>query len=193
MAFRLCSRQDGRCTTSMVAIFVLIALLVIDVSVRLVQFNVQEHERVGIFQFIPHKTSKAPATDDLTKAKTADSDPKDCRLGDSSPGMTFIHNKATADMGSLGNTIWDSMLPDGGGFLLQTGHDTKSPSTPYGVSMFHGLHCLQIIRNKIQELLALNGESNITPSHVHAHFHSVEPMHYTHCLEYIAQVCISRS
>lgn len=182
MTFQLGSRQHRRYTAMIVVQSLLIVLVLLDLSVRLgrVYFN-QEHERLGIF-------NKA------SSASTADSHAKDCRLEDSSPGVTFISIEARADMGTVGNPVRDAMIPLGGGYLFQRANDSEPQPRPYGVSMFHGLHCLHIIRSKLQELLVRTGESDIPqPSHLDGHDDSqpVKANHYTHCLEYIAQVGIA--
>lgn len=182
-----------RYTKLMLVHFILIALIIIDVSVRPLHFNKrEEHDQVGIFEFIPHyHTSKVPPPDDPTESKSTESYMADSWLESSQHGMTFTHDEARADMGNWGNIIWDAMVPNGGGFILQTNNDnsTESQPTPYGVSMFHGLHCLKVIRSKIQDLLALTGKSNSTASHhIHVPSYLISPDHYIHCLKHIAQV-----
>lgn len=193
MAIQLGSKKDRRFSKLMLVHFVLIALVIIDVSVRLLHFDKrEEHDRVGIFESIPrHHTSEVPPPDDLTESKSTESYMADSWLESSKHGMTFTHDEARADMGSWGNIIWDAMVPNGGGFVLQTNDDnsTESQPTPYGVSMFHGLHCLKVIRSKIQDLLALTENSNSTASHhMQAPSYLMDSDHYIHCLEYIAQV-----
>lgn len=43
---------------------------------------------------------------------------------------------------------WDDLVPTNGGFLLQVGKDKHAHAN--GISMFHQLHCLSMIRTAVQ-------------------------------------------
>jgi Domain of unknown function (DUF3328). len=75
---------------------------------------------------------------------------------------------------------WSQLLTHGGGFLHVQESDGEVHG--YGVSMFHQLHCLMMIRDM------LLGKPM---SHAHeASDWSNDSMHWLHCLDYLAQVSI---
>ncbi|KAJ5132553.1 hypothetical protein N7448_006711 [Penicillium atrosanguineum] len=72
---------------------------------------------------------------------------------------------------------WQKLLPSGGGFLFV--QESDGTVQGYGVSMFHQLHCLSMIRDM------LLGQPM---SHAHeASDWSQDSMHWLHCLDYLAQ------
>lgn len=76
------------------------------------------------------------------------------------------------------DTSWESLLTPGGGFLQVEKED--GGEVGFGVSMFHQLHCLVMIRSM------LLGQPM---SHAHeASDWSEDNMHWLHCLDYLAQV-----
>ncbi|PYI35211.1 hypothetical protein BP00DRAFT_268799 [Aspergillus indologenus CBS 114.80] len=83
-------------------------------------------------------------------------------------------------------TSWESLLlPQNGGILkVRTSNNTV---TDYGISMFHQLHCLTVLRGLIfPETTHHHGAPTTSPSHSgDAHEDAV---HWEHCFEYIAQV-----
>ncbi|PYH81927.1 hypothetical protein BO82DRAFT_334788 [Aspergillus uvarum CBS 121591] len=83
-------------------------------------------------------------------------------------------------------TSWESLLlPQNGGILkVRTSNNTV---TDYGISMFHQLHCLTVLRGLIfPETTHHHGRPTTSPSHSgDAHEDAV---HWEHCFDYIAQV-----
>lgn len=56
-------------------------------------------------------------------------------------------------MSVAGDQKWDDLFA-GDGYLFFKPENSSLPQEPWGVSMFHGLHCLQVLRSKIQDLEA---------------------------------------
>ena len=98
------------------------------------------------------------------------------------------------DLTASADDLWASIIPKNGGFVLK--QKGKSWDVA-GVSMFHQLHCLAMIREGIQVLQHENQHLKRSP-HGGTHDHdSSQPMndtiHWAHCLDYLMQVRIGRS
>lgn len=101
--------------------------------------------------------------------------------------VLFEDNEKHAPKDKPVDSSWNSLLTPNGGFLINKDEEGKSETI--GISMFHQLHCLQIIRVQIENLIAFNGTSESTgiqPEFHHDHVSSWR--HWRHCLEYIRQV-----
>lgn len=68
---------------------------------------------------------------------------------------------------------WESMFPRSGG-LVHLGPDR----VPYGLTMFHQLHCLDMIRTSLLSVSASQGASIPLP------------IHTKHCLGYLRQMVL---
>lgn len=80
---------------------------------------------------------------------------------------------------------WESLLlpPNGGLLRVKQGNGTTAQ---YGLSMFHQLHCLIVLRGLLFPGTSQNHEHSTSPSNTgKPHQDSV---HWAHCLDYIAQV-----
>lgn len=73
---------------------------------------------------------------------------------------------------------WQELLTPGGGFLRV--HEPNGKVNEYGVSMFHQLHCLTMVREM------LLGQP-MSREHETSDW-SEDSMHWLHCLDYLAQV-----
>jgi hypothetical protein len=109
-------------------------------------------------------------------------------------GIVFRELEALEDMSAAGDENWDDLFA-GDGYLFLKPENTSFPWEPWGVSMFHGLHCLQVLRNKIQELAGrVTGSEPLERQGQHGHHHDdlddsdVSDIHYLHCFSYLAQV-----
>ncbi|KAI4260313.1 MAG: hypothetical protein L6R42_004113, partial [Xanthoria sp. 1 TBL-2021] len=81
------------------------------------------------------------------------------------------------------NEEWErALLTPKGGFLWVQYNVTAE--RPYGISMFHGLHCLKMLREVIQSSHSATKGSEHTGEHK-AHSQSLN--HIGHCIGYIAQ------
>lgn len=121
-------------------------------------------------------------------------------VGDPSKNVTMIFSEHD-DYQNLSHTydhLWDDLLTPNGGFLMVTEADQSE--TAYGISMFHQLHCLQMIRGAIQNLQRradknlpedrAEDSDHAQPPHTHtglAPSHQ-DPDHWEHCLDYLRQV-----
>ncbi|EMC94970.1 hypothetical protein BAUCODRAFT_520272 [Baudoinia panamericana UAMH 10762] len=107
--------------------------------------------------------------------------------------VRFTMRKQYWDLTSDGDTLWDEIIPENGGFIF---HSNQS-GTPYytGVSMFHQLHCLQMLR---MALVQKQDPAAHQDGHTHRrsaagkgymhHMHGVKQPHWVHCLDYLEQV-----
>jgi hypothetical protein len=97
-------------------------------------------------------------------------------------------------LGPEGDEAWERIVPSRGGFIWVQYNETYD--VPYGISMFHGLHCLQMLRGAFKQQLGVSGHGHdhhdggdISTKHEHGgHFDKV---HLGHCLGYVAEVCTS--
>ena len=131
--------------------------------------------------------------------------PEDAAFTATSISHIFILDPTLEDISHAGDTAWrDSLLTPKGGFLWVQYNESYEES--YGISMFHALHCLQLIRGNLQEspsmkaYIAEKSGSVVTdmsksgggtrPHHgEHSHQqHLGDPGHVAHCVSYIAQV-----
>ncbi|KUL90711.1 hypothetical protein ZTR_00008 [Talaromyces verruculosus] len=108
-------------------------------------------------------------------------------------GIVFREVEDLKDMGVAGDQKWDDLFA-GDGYLFLKPENSSLPQEPWGVSMFHELHCLQVLRNKIQGLEAqVSGSEPLQNQGQHGHHHDdsddsdVSDIHYLHCFSYLAQ------
>ncbi|MCJ1391224.1 hypothetical protein MMC18_004086 [Xylographa bjoerkii] len=119
---------------------------------------------------------------------------------------TFSLQPALEDLSHAGDATWAStVLPAKGGFLWVRHNETYEES--YGITMFHALHCLKLIRANLQELPYMQlfaaeqakqmgeGEGRVL-NNIHEDLekrglvhnnHLGDPDHVAHCVSYIAQ------
>lgn len=94
------------------------------------------------------------------------------------------------------DVVWDQLLPSNGGFIMFRDQDNKKHK--YGMSMFHQLHCLSMLRMAMQEFdNAANGAATATPAPEHHHHQrrdqqgsqeTPDAPHWLHCFDYLRQV-----
>ena len=106
------------------------------------------------------------------------------------------------DLESLDSTAdetWNNAMSTPlGGFLLVQHNETYQRG--WGVSMFHSLHCLGMLRASLQSHFGLNPEGGDHGTHMHGsgrrrgeekRFSVDERQHAEHCIGYIARVSLS--
>lgn len=101
----------------------------------------------------------------------------------------FTTHPALEDLSHKGDEAWETELfTPHGGFLMVRRNETVKEK--WGVSMFHGLHCLQLIRSSLQQAKEMG-----TPSmpgghgnHHEQHSEHLDESHLQHCFSYITQV-----
>lgn len=96
---------------------------------------------------------------------------------------TFNEDKLLEDLTPANNKAWQNTLltPKGGFMWVQ---ESETEKVAWGISMFHSLHCLQMIRSAIQQSPV--GEALI--GHNQTEHMVLDPDHIGHCIRYIAQV-----
>lgn len=86
--------------------------------------------------------------------------------------------------------LWNGILTPNGGYIYRD--DSKmSTRRPYGISMFHQLHCLQMIRRAFIDAMQNSTSTSFYHSHTsHTHTREVNDgaEHLMHCFDYIRQV-----
>jgi hypothetical protein len=118
-----------------------------------------------------------------------------CRIDESQMMMSvvFSDHEEYKSLSHDYDYLWHELFTPNGGYINvreknQTRHD-------YGISMYHQLHCLQMIRTAIQDLQSQIGEQSQNHNNMH-HDRSQAlndhpgPMHWLHCLDYLRQVSI---
>ncbi|EED19814.1 hypothetical protein TSTA_030770 [Talaromyces stipitatus ATCC 10500] len=113
-------------------------------------------------------------------------------------GIVFQETKDLKDTSVAGDKNWDNLFASDG-YLYVKPKNASFPREPWGVSMFHGLHCLQILRNKIQNLeeeASQSGSETLEKQEKHGHHHDgadesdISDDHYKHCFSYLVQSII---
>ncbi|KAF2663830.1 hypothetical protein BT63DRAFT_460952 [Microthyrium microscopicum] len=103
--------------------------------------------------------------------------------------------------GNKSSEAWSSMRPAGGGFLeINKRHQRQLRLAPgiqqpygadhYGVSVFHQLHCLEMIRNNYYNLLTGELQSTTRDQLLQLDYNSSEAYlhkHIDHCFDYVRQ------
>lgn len=112
--------------------------------------------------------------------------------GNSNFLFEFLERPDIESLDSAVDGVWDqAMNTPLGGFLLVRHNETYSQG--WGVSMFHSIHCLRILRSTMQNYFGLAPENGGHAAHAHgqrdgATLHVDERKHVEHCLGYIGRV-----
>lgn len=98
---------------------------------------------------------------------------------------TFERIQALEDLSGNGDIAWSTqMSTPKGGFLRVRRNETLIEN--WGISVFHALHCLGIIRDALRSLE--HHPDSATTSNPPSHHHGQDTEHTLHCLSYLAQV-----
>lgn len=98
---------------------------------------------------------------------------------------TFERIQALEDLSGNGDIAWATqMSTPKGGFLRVRRNETLIEN--WGISVFHALHCLEIIRDALRSLE--HHPDSSTKSNPPSHHHGQDTEHTLHCLSYLAQV-----
>lgn len=105
---------------------------------------------------------------------------------------TFDHVEALEDMSHEADNAWTStLMPPNDGFILVKHNETMDLRV--GISMFHALHCLSLVRAVLQD----EPVEDVSSTHRRRHQdlrgkagsdRFLHKTHLPHCLMYIAQV-----
>ncbi|UKZ72510.1 hypothetical protein TrVFT333_000140 [Trichoderma virens FT-333] len=87
--------------------------------------------------------------------------------------MTFSENPQYKNLSREFDHLWDELLTPNGGFIMKK--DEEDAVHQYGLSMFHQLHCLAMIRTALQEALSLKDSLSKMPAHSR-HEHSAQQL-----------------
>jgi hypothetical protein len=108
----------------------------------------------------------------------------------------YLRDYVLEDLGPRGDAAWASLTTKHGGFLWVQYNETLD--IQYGISMFHGLHCLQMLRTEFKAKLGLDSNSEVTHDHhgrarKRSNVAAVQgdttlETHLGHCLAYVAMV-----
>ena len=109
----------------------------------------------------------------------------------SSHDVVFYDYDEFQSLSSATDSAWNNLLTPNGGMLYSI--DTSGRRVGRGISMFHQLHCLSMVRSKLQSLSGPDAGSERHHSagerHDYAHnHHDLDNDHVLHCLDYIRQV-----
>jgi hypothetical protein len=122
-----------------------------------------------------------------------------CGEAESSQQLTnvvFWEHEEYKNLSRKYDYLWQDLLTPNGGLIKVKEKDQSRHE--YGISMYHQLHCLQMIRSAIQDLQSqARGDDPAEHDHTntlgdqghsqHSHSHPGE-MHWLHCLDYLRQV-----
>jgi hypothetical protein len=108
---------------------------------------------------------------------------------------TFRELETLEDLSHSADSAWEATFnTPKGGFLWVKHNETMNEA--WGVSMFHAIHCLGLIRQAVQEsgnnthaISSTHHEANSHTSRSVRHTHGgMDRRHIGHCFSYIAQV-----
>ena len=92
--------------------------------------------------------------------------------------MSYSHDKS-----------WEETMPITGGFIWVQHNDTTS--LEYGISMFHALHCLDMLRSMIQDGIRMQHHGSVPQDDDGDTSDGfLHKKHMPHCIGYIAQVSV---
>lgn len=118
--------------------------------------------------------------------------------------VTFQDNHDYRNLSHDKDLLWDALIPPNGGFIVK--FDEQNKRHGYGVSMFHQLHCLSILRSSFQLLQdkeVKSSSARLPPagcthnaqyqykglhSKQETHAETIDDEHWTHCFDYLRQV-----
>ncbi|KAJ5165642.1 uncharacterized protein N7500_007472 [Penicillium coprophilum] len=91
----------------------------------------------------------------------------------------FHTSKELEDLSTAGDASWQQLTTTNDGGFLWVRHN-ETYRTGWGISMFHSLHCLGLLR----EIVKTKSDHSNSDSHHASH---ADAAHAGHCLSYIAQ------
>ncbi|KAI0150788.1 hypothetical protein GGR57DRAFT_514058 [Xylariaceae sp. FL1272] len=98
-----------------------------------------------------------------------------------SKSVVFLEEAAYSAPPNISNAAWESLIPVGRGFIeLEDGN--LGHKRRYCVSVFHQLHCLDMLRRGYYSAAGYSSNGAIE-----RHSHAGQPAHMQHCFDYIRQ------
>ncbi|KAJ8062728.1 hypothetical protein OCU04_007992 [Sclerotinia nivalis] len=146
--------------------------------------------------------------------------------------VVFSEHSNYENLSHVYDELWDELLPENGGFLRIIGNnesgregegkdvaseEDKKNKHKYGITMFHSLHCLGIMRGGVQELFREmeelkmemgelkmgdmgkrekrdgeggRREKRAGAGHNFGHLEHGDPLHWLHCFDYLRQTIL---
>ncbi|APA08442.1 predicted protein [Sclerotinia sclerotiorum 1980 UF-70] len=148
--------------------------------------------------------------------------------------IVFSEHSNYENLSHVYDELWDELLPENGGFLKvissdvdgekrigeekgAAGEEVKKNKHKYGITMFHSLHCLGIMRGGVQELFREMEELKMKvgelemgdmgrrekggteegrtgkragEGHHFGHLEHGDPLHWLHCFDYLRQTIL---
>ncbi|KAK5997738.1 hypothetical protein PT974_00095 [Cladobotryum mycophilum] len=91
------------------------------------------------------------------------------------------------------DSSWNKILGPNGGFLVKL--DENDQRHHFGISMFHQMHCLIMIRGAVQALYSKLEQAGIEIPDVeergeHSHADHFDSNHWLHCFDYLRQTLL---
>ena len=108
------------------------------------------------------------------------------RTGIAAPSTTIENSPQYRDFTHAGDKAWDDLLTPNFGFYVRTIDGKKEA---WGISMFHQIHCLSMMRTAYQSLLLGEDSEHSHGRAENGTMHEI-PEHITHCYDYLRQVSI---
>ena len=97
------------------------------------------------------------------------------------------------NMSHANDNAWSKILmPPNSGFIRVKHNETYVMD--WGISMFHALHCLSLLRTMLQDNLAEAASAWHSQHSSHSQAESAQFLHQAHiphCIGYLAQVCVT--
>ena len=114
--------------------------------------------------------------------------------------VDFYEHYEYQNLSHASDHLWDELLTPNGGFLA--GLDDAGQPHRYGISMFHQLHCVAMLRMVVQSLMfgdeagstahAKHGshmnKKNVLSGKYGAAHNDLDSEHWLHCFDYLRQV-----
>jgi hypothetical protein len=98
--------------------------------------------------------------------------------------VEFADNMSFATISPSSDKLWEDLVPPNLGLVMKMGE--KGERVPYGIAMFHQLHCLQEIRTALQN--AVNPNRQTEKKHASENHSEALPWHVLHCFDYMRHV-----
>lgn len=87
--------------------------------------------------------------------------------------VEFADNMSFATLSPSSDKLWEDLVPPNLGLVMKMGEEGER--VPFGIAMFHQLHCLREIRIALQ--------NSVNPNHSEGF-----PWHVLHCFDYMRHV-----
>lgn len=101
--------------------------------------------------------------------------------------VVFDANPVLEDMSPENDELWSSTLTTARDGFIWVKHN-ETFNYQMGISMFHGLHCLKMLRAMLQSKMHQHPDATSSSENDQAETHFLHETHMPHCISYLAQV-----